>query len=107
MNIKLLGSIQSRKRLNYNKQECYGITKVNKNKFNILISELAFKNGYLFAETMLHELLHLWFFIIATAFGKEISESEQHAILEPIVPKIVTQVTNSIKKKAWNEKDKK
>lgn len=99
MKIDLSGTIKSRKKLYYGKSACYGITKADKNKFQIYLSELALKDGYIFSETMLHELLHLWFFIINSSLKtKPISETKQHEVLEQVIPVILNHTRLMLEK---------
>lgn len=99
MKLDLSGVIKSRKRLYYGKSACYGITKANKSKFQIYLSELALKDGYIFSETVLHELLHLWFFIISTVAIKVPSEKEQHEVLEQVIPIILSRTALILERK--------
>jgi len=91
MKINLSGTIKSRKRIHYGRQECYGITRANRGKFSIYLSESAMEDGYIFSETILHELLHLWFFIIGSISSKKLSEKEQHEVLEEAIPRILSR----------------
>lgn len=99
MKIDLSGVIKSKKRLYYGKDACYGITRANKNKFKIYLSELALKDGYMFSETMLHELLHLWFFIISTVAVRVPSEADQHEVLEQVIPIILSRTRLMLERK--------
>src|SRR5258706_9728637 len=108
MKIDLSGTIKSRKSLHYGKDVCYGITKANGDKFQIYLSELALKDKYIFSETMLHELLHLWFFIVNTAVLRQVSEDEQHEILDQAIPIILSRTAIVLKRREKsNEKVKK
>lgn len=108
MKIDLSGVIQSRKKLYYGKDACYGITRADKKKFKIYLSDLALKDGYIFSETMLHELLHLWFFIVSTVAIRVPSEEEQHEILEQVIPIILSRTAIILeRRKKTNEKVKK
>jgi len=108
MKIDLSGTIKSRKRLYHGRDACYGLTSVDKKKFRIYLSDLALKDGYIFSETMLHELLHLWFFIISTVAIRVPSEKEQHEILEQVIPTILSRTALVLERKGrTNEKIKK
>lgn len=99
MKVDLSGVIKSRKNLRYGKDVCYGITRANKDKFKIYLSELALKDGYIFSETTLHELLHLWFFIISSYSVRVPSEKEQHEVLEQVIPIILARTGLILKRK--------
>lgn len=102
MRLSLSGKIQSRKILRYGKDICYGLTRADKDNFRIYISELALKDINTFSETMLHELLHLWFFILNGASDRwDIPEAKQHEVLEEVMPMILsrTEIIRNRKRK--------
>lgn len=100
MKLNLSGTIKSRKKLQVDNQTCYGVTRGEKDKFSIYISEEALKDGYLFSETILHELLHLWFFILIAALDRDdISEKKQHEVLEQVIPIILSRTGIILKRK--------
>lgn len=89
----LVGSIGVRKRVRVKNEECYGTCCVfKKNTFTIKISETAFDDPVLFAETLLHELLHLWLFIVMKRCNTKMSEQYQHTIVNKIIPIVVPVV---------------
>ena len=78
---KLFGEIKFQKKVIANKKECYGTCRASGDRFRVAISGAAFKSGSLLLETILHELLHLWFYIVTAITKKELSERIQHRVI--------------------------
>lgn len=74
------------KTVTVNGQPCYGVVKANENKFKILIAKCAGASYEQFAETLLHELIHLWIFILMALTDTQISEAKQHKIIKKVMP---------------------
>lgn len=85
----IIGRIHFQNKVFVNKQECYGVVKADGNKFKILIAKCAGGGFDLFAETLLHELLHLWVFILMALTDINVSEKRQHKIIGTIMPKAI------------------
>ena len=81
----LIGKIVGKKRVRYGQQECHGKTEVWKNRFLIQIAHSTYRRFYLFINTVLHELLHLWLFIAMEVRHVELSETRQHVIIYRVV----------------------
>ena len=96
--MKLTGYIKFQKKVFVGKQECYGSTYGWRNTFGIRISEDASETFSLYAETILHELLHLWVFILAASIGIPLTEKKQHKFIELIVPKVIRGLRKTYKK---------
>lgn len=85
-----VGVISVRKRVRIKNGECYGSTKVNlNNSFHIRIAESAFKDRYIFADVMLHELMHLWLSFLQDHSFEEVTENNHHQVIEPLVKKSI------------------
>lgn len=99
MKFKLSGFIKSLPKVQYGGQECYGLTRANKDKFRIYISEKSMEDSYVWAETILHELLHLYCFILIGSGVKRLSsESKQHEFLEQVIPIILSRLNLLLKR---------
>lgn len=93
MNIDLSGIIKTSKRpLKVKGQECFGTTTAKGQKFSILLSEKENRDPIQLIETLLHELLHLYFFIIIGITNRRISEEKQHEVIEASVPFILNKI---------------
>jgi len=79
------GVIKFQKKVIVSKQECYGCCRGDGDQFDIRISQDATENFKIFAETLLHELIHLWMFIIMATIKINITEKEQHIIMKKAV----------------------
>lgn len=99
MSFFLQGIIRSVPRLKYGKQECYGLMQGLKNKFVIKISDEAVEEGQVFADTMLHELLHLYFWILKARGVKGLSDPAQHEILEEVLPIVLSRIALILKRR--------
>lgn len=87
MQMNLTGTIKvSPRRLKVDGVECMGTTRVKGTHFSILISEKENKETVQFMETLLHEILHLYFFIMMSLKSTTISEDKQHRVLDAVVP---------------------
>ena len=88
-----VGVISIRKRVRSRNEECYGSTKVNlNNSFHIRIAESVFKDRYVFADVMLHELMHVWLSFLQDHSFKEVTGYNHHEIIEPLVKKSVAKL---------------
>lgn len=90
--LDLNGSFKIVKRVRSKNRECYGLTRVFKNRFKIYITEKVAHGIYDFAETSLHEILHLWFFIVGGRINGNVSERKQHIVIEKVIPVIFREV---------------
>lgn len=82
MNLK--GIIKTSKRVIVKNQECYGVAVGHKNTFTIKIDESIFRERpTLFLKVLLHELIHLYFFIIEdyTKSHLNLTEGIQHKLM--------------------------
>src|SRR5690349_4260308 len=95
------GTIVIRRRVRYRNRECYGITTAKGTQFQIRIAESVYYRPLLFAETLLHELMHLWLFILS---GRDkqylISQRKHHNLIDKTVPLAVSILTNLV----WRKK---
>ncbi len=82
----------TKNRLFVNKQECLGVTKVHRNQFSIKISEQPNKDIVDFMETLLHEMIHLYFFILMNIANKRFADYKQHNVIEASVPFILNKI---------------
>ena len=82
----LKGKIRFQKQVHVEGQDCFGCARSSGNYFDIRISQDATDNLLLFADTLLHELCHLWIFIVVSALKVDITEKQQHRIINKIVP---------------------
>lgn len=90
--MNLVGSISTRKRVRADNQECYGTCNAYKRTFTIRIAESAFDDPIMFADTLLHELIHLWLFIVMTRCNTQMSDRGHHTIIDMLVPKAVLKL---------------
>lgn len=96
--IKVTGQIKTVKRIRYKNQECDGIAYGDKQNFLIKIVESTLKRDN-FIEVLLHELMHVWFFIVLALYKIDISERKQHKIIEAVAPRMSRQVQRLLRKK--------
>ena len=82
----IIGRIHFQNKVIVEKQECYGVVKATGNRFRILIAKCAGKSYEQFAETLLHEFIHLWIFILTAMTDTQISEARQHKMIKKIMP---------------------
>lgn len=82
----LKGKIRFQKQVHVDGDDCYGCARSRGNYFDIRISQDATQNIELFADTLLHEFCHLWIFIVISALKIEISDRQQHRIINKIAP---------------------
>jgi len=99
MKFKFIGSIRSQKKVKIGKDDCYGLTKANKNRFSIIISERNNGDFYQLSETLLHEFLHLFFFILSAFNKRALSESEQHKIMDKLTSMLLKKYHSLLRKK--------
>ena len=99
MMLNLKGTIKSSKKVFWDEQECYGLTKLENKTFSVRLSEQTIQDQ-VFSETLLHEFLHLWLAILFQVhLGKVvITEAEQHEVIDPIVSFGLNKLHNSLKK---------
>ena len=85
--MKLKGTIQSSPSIVSGGVKCAGTTEVAKERFLIRIADECFDDDENFQDVMLHELLHLWLFIVDNRGGRvtKFSERRHHRIINPIV----------------------
>ena len=87
------------RRLLHGRDECYGTTEVNGRRFMIRISTKLANNTDDFADTLLHELLHLFFFVLSGLLKLKISNKVEHQIIERTTKFVMRQVKYELKKK--------
>jgi hypothetical protein len=96
MLLNLRGFVKSSKRrLFVDGDECLGVTRVYGHRFGIRIVET--KSLVEFYDTLLHELLHLFFFIFVSVRNKEISTHKQHRVINKAVPYILRLLARELK----------
>jgi hypothetical protein len=83
------GEIKFQNKVVINKRECFGRCKVSTDHFQIAISKAAGESLSIFAEVLLHELLHLWLFVIEALTKKRLSDRQHHRIINQIIPTAV------------------
>lgn len=84
MNIR--GFIKSQKKIVIDDDECYGCTYAYRNRFSIRIAQETGKDFYLFSDTVLHELMHLWIFILSACRNITITDRQAHKIINKTMP---------------------
>ena len=94
--MEITGKIQTVRRVRYKNQECEGITRAFKQSFLIKLAHGTFKRG-VFPEVLLHELLHLWFFICFSVYGVYLSERKQHRLMNYIIPRMSRSLQKLLK----------
>ena len=94
----IIGRIRFQHRVFVDRQECYGAVRVDDNKFKILIAKCAGKTSDVFAETLLHEFIHLWLFIFVTITNIRVSERKHHRIIDKIMPVALRELRRYQKK---------
>lgn len=85
----ITGRIRFQKRVQVRRKECYGKCATWGNHFLIAISRVTFCDFSLFAETILHEILHMGLGLIASMSNSDISETNQHKIMQPALRTIM------------------
>jgi hypothetical protein len=86
MKMRLKGSIELVKEAVVRGEHCLGTTEAKGSWFRIRIADVTTHRGELFCETTLHELIHLWLYIVTAATGTELTEKEHHKIIDVVVP---------------------
>lgn len=100
MKMNLSGTISTTPhRLVAGSQLCYGVTRANGNRFSIKISEKDNQDAVQFLETLLHEMLHLYFFIIIGMKGKNVAEWRQHNVIDVVVPFMLNKMAMELQPK--------
>lgn len=100
MKLNISGVIKtSARKLFVGRQECLGVTRADNNKFSIRISEKENTDVVQFLETLLHELLHLYFFILIGIKNRRISEDKQHEVIDVVVPFMLNKMAMTLKPK--------
>jgi hypothetical protein len=89
--MKLTGYIKFQNKVIVDGQECYGCTRADKQTWDIRISKDALENYNIFTETIMHELLHLGYFVIMASTKQDWSERQQHAMLNKIMPVVMKE----------------
>lgn len=87
------------KRLWHDGDECFGITEITNSGFSVRISNSM--SGALrdFADTLAHELLHLYIFIMQGVYDKELSNAAHHRVTDKLVKLTVKTVNDEFKKR--------
>jgi hypothetical protein len=97
--MKIKGVIKFQKRVFVGEDECFGVTRANGDHFDIRISEQTSQNLDLYAETVIHELLHLAFNIVAASVKVHIPEKQQHRIINKVVPNTVSSLRRYVERR--------
>lgn len=108
MKLDLTGTIKTtRRKIIVGRDECVGATYANKNKFLITISEKENPEVLDFLETVLHELLHLYFFIFMGIRDKKVSDALQHRVIDDVVPYTLSKIARELlpKRRRYNGKN--
>lgn len=98
----ITGKIKTVKRIRYKNQECEGITKAEGQKFGIKIVHSTIKRR-IFAEVLLHELVHLWFFICFSVYGVYLKEKDQHRLMDKFLPRMSSALFKFLKDKGYKK----
>lgn len=89
MKFNLKGEIKTCKSITIGKESCYGLTKAVNENFSIKILQSTLKDPWLFCQTLLHEMLHLYMFTVMSYAQKyDITEEEQHKVINKYVDEI-------------------
>jgi len=100
MPFKLKGHIALQsKKLWQDGDECYGITEISDSGFRIRISNSLAQDVRDFRDTLVHELLHLYIFMMQGVYAKSLSNAAHHRITDELVAKIVKSVNAEFKKR--------
>jgi predicted SprT family Zn-dependent metalloprotease len=92
---KLMGIIEFVKRVKIGKHICYGATYADGDKFRIKISRAAGESVECFVETLIHEMLHLAFYIISGVTKVELSDREHHRLINKIMKVALKEIRSS------------
>lgn len=79
--------------------ECYGAAEVEGRRFKIRLSNKTIDTGDMFIETLLHELMHLWIFIVMETLGFKMSQAGAHRIIDVVVPFAMEQFYREYRRK--------
>lgn len=103
MNMKpftLTGTVKLiQRKLFMNGSECYGTTTGHGGKFQIRLSNLSIETVWEFIETTVHELLHLWLFILVSALTFTLSDAASHRIIEETVKTALRALRRELRNK--------
>ena len=98
--MKAVGKIEIIDRVRCEGDECWGKCVVEGNRFTINIARKATNDPILYADTMLHELLHLWLFMLEGSNKKfGMSQRKHHALMKIVIPVAL----NVLKLDLWNK----
>lgn len=76
-------------RVRKNNRECYGLTRIlSKDRAIIYISKSANKNPGQYAQTLIHEFLHLWLSMLQ-AVGAKIDFRRDHTFIYAVEASII------------------
>lgn len=84
-----IGRIHFQKKVFMKRKECYGKCATWKNRFLIAVSYITFRDFPIFAETVLHELLHLGLVVVASMSNSYINDGHQHKIIASAMPTLM------------------
>jgi predicted SprT family Zn-dependent metalloprotease len=84
--LDLKGTIEEVNILYHGNSSCYGLTDTKGNKFKILISKESIDKSELFIEVLLHELLHLWLYIVEAGYNIHLSGRQHHKVIDKVTP---------------------
>lgn len=84
--MNIYGQIKFQDKITVRRIECLGSCETWDNHFRILVSKAARQNTGIFAETILHELCHLWLSVLISMAKLKISDRRQHKIIDKIMP---------------------
>jgi predicted SprT family Zn-dependent metalloprotease len=97
--MNIYGQIKFQDKITIKRAACLGACETGGNHFRILISKDARQNVDIFAETILHELCHLWLSVLISMAKLKISDRRQHKIIEAIVPRALKEIAEQRKQK--------
>ncbi len=88
-----------KQRIFHRGDECLGTCAVNGRRFNIRVSLKSAGEPDDFIDTLIHELMHLWLYILMAAYQFKLSEAAQHRIIEKAAPVTVKLLKREIRRK--------
>jgi hypothetical protein len=95
----IIGRVRFQKTVTVGGQPCYGAVRADDNRFKILIAKCAGESFEQFAETLLHEFVHLVYFILIALTDFNVSERAQHKTIEKIMIVFLRDLVRQRRKK--------
>lgn len=80
------------------RDECYGITQVDGRRFWIKLATPAHDELWELVDTLLHEVMHLFFFVLAAFTDANLSIAAHHRVISRVVPYAIRMLRQEVRR---------